>query len=236
MAFVEKIKDWAARTMIRTKRIKEVRYTQDEINELIGQNLPHEESFEVPGGNAKLVVLEVKVEVGKDNDEGLSIHLICSIEIRSMSVQMYRANLNAVLKAMPYYHKQDKSIRLNKASIDTVQFINDEYLLIKSTNDIIKALTPNILKGIVNVTLGSALGALGDRATPQVKEYLSIFVGSNKQKVLDFHRPQIERMVIDLIESPEICYALEETDFEEKLFADLGQKVDVEAHNLVFKF
>lgn len=236
MTFVDKMKNWAARSMIRTKRIKEVRYNAAELNELIALNLPHHEAFNVPGGKADLMVMEADIDIGNDNHEGLTINLKCSIDISSLKLQLYRAHLNVVIKANPFYAKEQKSIRFQNAQLHELNFVHDRYLLIKSSNDIIKALTPNILKGIVNVTLGSALSVLGDVATPQVKEYMGIFADANKQRVLEFHKPQIARLVTELVESPDMAYELEESDFEEKLFADLGRQIDVEQQHLVFKF
>jgi hypothetical protein len=180
--------------------------------------------------------MDAQAGIGKDNAEGMSMTLLCSIEIRSLKLQLYRAHLNVKLKIMPYYVKQDEAIRFHQAELFELQFINDEYVLVKNSSDIIRALTPNILKGIVNVTLGSTMAVLGDVASPQVKEYLGIFSDSNKQKVLEFHQGQIAKLVTELVESPEMAYPLDKNDFEEKLFADLGQRIDVEDHQLVFKF
>ena len=71
---------------------------------------------------------------------------------------------------------------------------------------------------------------------PAVKEYLALFTEANKQKVLDFHRPQIERQITQSIEQGDIEYQLQAADFEEQIFADLGKHIDVEKHQLVFRF
>jgi hypothetical protein len=236
MTLYKKVQDWAARSLIRSKRIKEIRYTANQLNEMIVASLPYSEPFDVPGGEATLVVMTAEVEVGKDNKEGLTIKLTCSLDISSLSRQLYRAHLDVVIKAVPYYNKDQKTIRLKESSLSKLTLVNDEYLLIKSTNDIVKSLTPNILKGIVSVTIGSAIGVMSEVATPAVKQYLAVFTEANKQNVLDFHRPQIGKMVTGLFENGDIAYRLEESDFEEKIFADLGQKIDVDEHQLVFKF
>jgi hypothetical protein len=236
MTLYKKVQDWAARTLIRSKRLKEIRYNATQLNEMIGQSLPHTETFEVPGGQAELIVMTAQVSVGNNNNEGLTVKLLCSLDISSLDRQLYRAHLDVDLKALPFYYKEKKSIRFKEISMTSLTLVNDEYLLIRSTNDVIKSLTPNILKGIVNVTIGSAIGVMSEVATPAVKEYLAVFTEANKQKVLDFHRPQVEKMLSGLFSNGDIEYQLQESDFEEKIFADLGQQIDVDAHNLVFKF
>jgi hypothetical protein len=236
MTLYKKIQDWAARLLIRSKRLKEVRYNAQQLDEMIGECLPHSEEIEVPGGRAKLIVMTAQVCVGNNNMEGLVIKLLCSLDISSLNRQLYRAHLNAEVKALPYYHKAQKTIRFKETKITELTLVNDEYLLIKNANDTIKSLTPNILKGIVNVTIGSAIGVMSEVATPAVKEYLTVFTEANKQKVLDLHRFQIEKMLHNLISNGDIEYQLEACDFEEKIFADLGQQIDVDEHNVVFKF
>lgn len=236
MSWYTKWQDWAARTLIRANKLKEVRYSAQMLNEMIVENLPHSETFEVPGGQATFVVMTAQVSVGKDNAEGLRLKLLCSLDISTLGRQLYRAHLNVNLKALPYFHKATKSIRISQSAVTELSLVNDEYLLIKSSNDIVKSLTPNILKGIVNVTIGSAINVMSEVATPAVKEYLNVFTEANKQKVLDFHRPQLEKRISAVIESGNIEYQLQESDFEEKIFADLGRKIDVDQHELVFKF
>ncbi len=236
MSLAEKFKHWLARLLVRAKRIKQVQYSAPELNEMVALNLPHQESFTVPGGQASLVVIQAHIDIGVDNAQGLKIKLLCSIDISSVKMQLYRAHLDVTIKAVPYYDKAQSAIRFKAAELVGLEFINDQYLLVRSTNDIIKTLTPNILQGIVNVTVGSALAMLGDRFTPQIKEYLTVFGGANKQRILSFHQSQIAKLVTELVESDQMAYQLEPSDFEEKLFADLGQRIDVEDHQLVFKF
>ena len=236
MTLYKKVQNWAARSLIRAKRIKDVRYNEQELNEMVVQSLPHKEEFEVPGGQDTLVVMEANVSVGNDNNEGLTIKVMCSLEISSLGRQLYRAHIDGSLKAVPYFNQQHKTIRLKDLTLSNMTFVNDEYLLIQSSQEIVKSFTPSILKGIVDVTIGSALNVMSGVATPAVKEYLNVFADANKQKVLDFHRPQIEGILTGQIENGALEYKLEESDFEEKIFADMGQQIDVENNDLVFKF
>ncbi|NQZ08119.1 MAG: DUF1439 domain-containing protein [Algicola sp.] len=236
MTLYKKVQNWAARSLIRSKRIKEVRYNAQQLNEMVVQSLPHQEAFEVPGGQATLVVMEANVSVGNDNTEGLAIKVMCSLEISSLGRQLYRAHIDGLLKAVPYFNQAHKTVRLKDLVLSNMTFVNDEYLLIQSSQDIVKSFTPSILKGIVDVTIGSALNVMSGVATPAVKEYLNVFVDANKQKVLDFHQPQIDSILTAQIENGALEYKLKESDFEEKIFSDLGQKIDVDNHELVFKF
>ncbi len=236
MTNYQRFLNWVARFLIRFKRLKEVVYTETELNEMIVESLPQTMAFDVPGGTAKLIVMTAEVSLGRDSQQGLMVNLLCSLEISSMERQIYRAHLAVAVKASPYYHQDDQTIRLKDTVITELTLVNDEYLLIKSTTDLIKALTPNILQGLVSATLGSAVGVMSALTTPELKGYLAMFTDGNKQKVLDFHRPQVEKTLKTLINNGDLSYQLEPTDFEEKIFVDMGRQIDVDNHQLVFRF
>lgn len=226
--------------LIRWRRIKAVRFTAAQLNQLIMASLPQNVKFDVPGGTARLVVMTAELTLGKDNHEGLSIELMCSLEIGSLGQQLYRAHLQGTIRAQPYYHQAGQSIRLKDEQITRLQLVNDEYLLIKSATGLVKSLTPNLLQGLMSATLGSAvdsaMGMVSALTIPGIKGYLTMFTDGNKQKVLDFHRGQVEQTLKQLIGQGDLEYALEQSDLEEKIFADMGRTITIEDHQLVFHF
>ncbi|MFT4930003.1 MAG: hypothetical protein ACI8WB_006138 [Phenylobacterium sp.] len=234
---LKRLLNWAVRFMIRSKKLTQVCYNTAELDEMIGEDLlPYRVEFDVPGGQAELTVMTAAIGLGKNNDEGLQADLLCSLQISSMGQQLYRAHIQTVIKALPYYHKAQQSIRLKDTDIRKLTLINDEYLLMHSTTGLIKSLTPNIVQGLISATVGSAVGIMSALTTPEVKGYLAMFTDGNKQRVLDFHRGQVERTVKEMVDNGELEYQLNQSDFEENLFADMGQKIDVEDHLLVFRF
>ena len=54
--------------------------------------------------------------------------------------------------------------------------------------------------------------------------------------VIDYHRADIENKVIDLTKDNALSYQMDESVFEEKLFADFGEKIIVEDGQLFFVF
>lgn len=235
MNFIEKLRFLMAKLLIRTGRLKQVKYDADYLKPLIADVLPHRETFEVPGGIAALTVMSVDIAIGKDNAAGLELKLLCAMEITSLDRQLYRAHINANIKALPFYHQASKSIRISEGSVAKLSLIDDEYLMINTPKDLLKSLTPNIFKSLLGATIDTAMAVMSE-LTPPVKEYLDVFTQLNKQKVLDFHRPQIQSLITELIEQGDICYQLAPDDFEERLFALFGQQLDIENNHLVFKF
>ena len=239
MNFKDKLRFFVAKLLIRTGRIRQVKYDADYLNPLIESALAHLESFEVPGGMANLTVLSADMTIGENNNAGVNLDLLCSLEITSLDNQLYRAHLKADIKALPFYHQSSKSIRISQADVVSLALIDDEYLMINTPKDIIKSFTPNVFKGLVDITLNTAIDtakAVVGGLTPPIKEYLDVFTHLNKQKVLDFHRPQIQQLLTEVIERGDLSYQLEPDDFEEQLFALFGKQMDIESNHLVFKF
>ena len=235
MSLRQKLRFWLAKILIKTGRLQQVHYDADYLEPIIAQALPHQEHFDVPGGQASLTIMTADVTIGGDNQSGLYLRLLCSFEITSLQRQLYRAHLHVDINAVPFYQQSSMSIRIEHATVKKVSLIQDEYLMINTPIDLINAFTPNLFKGLVDATIGTAM-AMVSELTPPVKDYLTVYTQMNKQKVLDFHRPQIQQLLGDLIAREDLCYQLDMNDFEERLFAQLGQRMDIENHQLVFKF
>ena len=70
----------------------------------------------------------------------------------------------------------------------------------------------------------------------QANSYLQMYLRVSKQKVFDYHKPQIENIITDLAAGEDMQYSLDINDFEEGLFVQYGKKVVVEQGHLRFKF
>lgn len=235
MNFSQRIGWCLAKLVIKTGWIKEVRYNADDLMPLLAATLPHHESFKVPGGTAKLTVLAVQIKLGKNNDEGVDLQLLCSLEIISMQKNLYRAHFSARIKTVPFYHKESTSIRVSKGELTSLILIQDEYLMMNLPKDMFTTIAPSMVKNLINATLGTAISVI-EGFTPPIKKYLKLFTHMNQQKVLDFHHSQIQQLLSEVVESPRLCYKLQPSDFEEQLFALFGQQLSIEDHHIVFKF
>lgn len=67
-------------------------------------------------------------------------------------------------------------------------------------------------------------------------DYLHIYLSGSKQKVLDYHKPQITQLIEEIKQDPELSYEMDEADWQEKLFREYGKQVIVEEGCVRFKF
>jgi len=95
---------------------------------------------------------------------------------------------------------------------------------------------PKPFKYLLVSTVNTTLSLLKGFVPTELLNYLTLYSSGSKQKVLDFHQADIERLILEEVEQEDWCYPLDETDFEEQLFAEFGQTVVVEKGHLVFKF
>jgi hypothetical protein len=70
----------------------------------------------------------------------------------------------------------------------------------------------------------------------EANSYLQMYLSGSKQKILDYHKPQIENIIVELAASEDMQYSLDTNDFEENLFIQYGKEVVVEERHLRFKF
>jgi hypothetical protein len=82
----------------------------------------------------------------------------------------------------------------------------------------------------------TAFSIMTGTTTSEANSYLQMYLSGSKQKVLDYHKPQIEKLIVDLAAGDDMQYSLDINDFEEGLFIQYGKEVIVEEGNLRFKF
>jgi hypothetical protein len=82
----------------------------------------------------------------------------------------------------------------------------------------------------------TALNIMTGSIASEVNNYLKMYLSGSKQKVLDYHKPQIENIIVKLAASEDMQYSLSENNFEEGLFIQYGKEVVVEQGHLRFKF
>ena len=120
--------------------------------------------------------------------------------------------------------------------LNETSLLQDEYSLLNDTRELISLLVPNPLLSLFGDTVKTAFDLVTGSSSHEANDYFRLYIGGSKQRVLDFHRPQLEAIVIDLIAEKECCYRLDVTVFEEQLFAKFGKEVIVEEGELRFKF
>lgn len=235
MSFKTKLKRWFFKLMIRTKRIKHVSFTPEELNEMLGASLPESFALTVPGCTGNFVIESADLTMPAGGNH-FHVALFCSLHIEAVANPIYRAHLLVELKGLPFYEKSRYLVRLQRVSIHDMKLVKDEYGLIKDTKYIISSLVPSPLKSVITATVSTTLNVLSNGIYPDMKSYLSLYLTGSKQKIIDYHRPELESIVINLAESGDLEYQLDREILEESLFAELGKDVQVKDGELQFIF
>ncbi|NMP30775.1 DUF1439 domain-containing protein [Thalassotalea sp. M1531] len=230
-----KLNSLLIRLMIRFKCVREVKYSQQELNEMLATNFPHSMSLSLPGSQGMLTLLNAELSMPSD-DSHLHIQLFCGFTVSVAGHDIYRAHLLVVGTVTPYYVASEKSIRLKQMQLTEVRLVNDDYAFIGSSTQIATLFMPKAFKYLLATTVHIGLSLLKGLIPSELMNYLGLYSNGSKQSVLDYHKPEIERLIIAEVEQDDWCYQLDETDFEEQLFAELGQEIAVENGFLVFKF
>ncbi len=224
-----------AKLLIRFKMIKEARYSCAELNDMLSANFPHTIQLPLPVSEGQLVLLNVELSMPLEQEQ-LHIQLFCSFSVKVANHNIYRAHLLISGIVTPYYVAEEKALRLKNMQLSELILVKDDYAFINSTTDLASIFIPKPFKYLLFNSLNATLSLLKDFVPTELLNYLTLYSSGNKQKVLDFHQADIERLILEEVEKEDWCYPLDETDFEEQLFAELGQLVVVENGSLVFKF
>lgn len=230
-----KLHQWLARWMIKLRRIKSVTMEADELNHLLSQNLPETFAFPVPGAKGELLIQRAKVAMPQLADHFI-INLFCALHVDSMANPIYRAHVDIEGVAWPAYDKDKKLIFLKDIQVNKITLVQDEYSVLKDTRQLIAALVPHPIRSVFGATMKTTLNILSSGTYTDAREYLSLYMLGNKQKILDFHKPELEKVVARLNDDSELQYQLNEQDFEERLFAEMGQDVQIKRGQLHFIF
>ena len=233
--FKRRLNKFFAKLLIRSKLIKEARYNGAELNDMLATNFPQKIQLPLPGSEGQLVLLNVELSMPLAQDQ-LHIQLYCSFSVKVANHDIYRAHLIISGTVTPYYVAEEKALRLKNMQLSELRLVKDDYAFIDSTTELATLFMPKSFKYLLLSTVNTTFSLLKGFVPTELLNYLTLYSSGSKQKVLDFHQADIERLILEEVEQEDWCYPLDETDFEEQLFAELGQLVVVENGFLVFKF
>lgn len=229
------LRQWLIRWMVKLGRVKSVTMSAEEINTLLGENLPETFAIPVPGAKGEAIIQSAKVSMPPLADHFV-IHLFCALNIDSMANPIYRAHVDIEGVAWPGYTPENKQIFLTNIQVKRMTLVQDEYSLLKDTRHLMNSLVPEPIRSVFGVTVKTTLNVLSRGIYKDAKQYLSLYMLNNKQKILDYHKPDLEKVVKQLSDDAELNYYLDENDFEERLFAEFGKAVLVKNGELQFIF
>ncbi|MFT5313317.1 MAG: hypothetical protein ACI8Z9_001807 [Paraglaciecola sp.] len=230
-----KIRQLIAKWLIRFKKLKHVEYTSDEIAALVAEYLPKTFPVSVPRGQGSFTLMTADVSMPPKSCN-IHVEVLSGFAVEYLANPIYRAHLLILLEARPHYDVEAKHVRLKEVKITNIKLLHDEYSLLKDGRDIIQNLVPSPVLSMFTDTMKTALSLVTGNVASDANAYLQLYLGGSKQRVLNYHKPQLEQIVIDMAAGDEVRYQLDKSNWEEQLFSQLGKEVVVEEGKLRFKF
>lgn len=210
-------------------------YSVDDISQLIQPHQPLTLPISVPKGEGHFTLSKVKISMPLNGDY-IQAEVLGNIEITYLANPIYRAHVVLVVQAKPYYEQTTRNVLLTDLRITDINMLNDEYSILKDTSSLINQLVPSPVLSMVTGTMKTAFNIMTGTTAAEANSYMQMYLSGSKQKVLDYHKPQIENIIVELAASDDMQYSLDINDFEESLFIQYGKQVVVEEGYLRFKF
>jgi hypothetical protein len=230
-----KLRLFIARILIKIGRLTHADYSAAELKNIVDNHLPETFDIDVPRGKGELTLMQADLSMPM-NQNFINVELLGSMLIGSSANPIYRAHLIVVLNAYPIYDVPSKTVKLNKLLVSDVRLINDKYAIIEDSRDLLSLFLPKPLQSLVGDTVKSAFGIMTGGGSELASNYMKLYLSGSKQRILDYHRPQIETLVADFAKKEYLQYTLNHEVFEEHLFCLHGKNVLVENGMLRFKF
>ncbi|MEP4891579.1 MAG: DUF1439 domain-containing protein [Aliiglaciecola sp.] len=226
---------WMAKWMIKLGKIRHVDYTIEELNALARPHFPQTLDVEVPVGKGRFTILDVEIDIPRNSDT-IKVQLYSSLDIDAVGSPLYRAHLLIILDVIPKYNAENKTVVIDSLKLDSIRLVNDEYALLNDSKQLLALVFPKSVQNLISGTFKSALGLMTAGSSDVAADYLHLYLSGSKQRVLDYHKPQIIKLLDETKQNPEFVYKLDENDWQEALFIQHGQLVCVEQRCIRFKF
>ena len=230
-----KLRLFTARILIKIGRLSHVDYSAAEMKNILDNHLPETFDIDVPRGKGKLTLMQADITMPV-RENFINVELLSSMLIGSSSNPIYRAHLIIVLKAYPIYEVVSNTVKLEKLLVNDVRLVNDKYAIVEDSRELLSLFLPKPLQSLVGDTVKSAFGLITGGGSELASNYMKLYLSGSKQRILDYHRPQIETLVADFAKMEYLQYRLGTAQFEEHLFCLYGKEVLVENGKLRFKF
>ncbi|MGK0371050.1 MAG: hypothetical protein ACJAW1_001293 [Glaciecola sp.] len=230
-----KLRLFTARILIRIGKLTHADYTCAELKEMVDKHLPETFKIDVPKSKGQLSLLQADISMPRDQNV-INVELLGSILIGSLSNPIYRAHLIVQLEAYPIYDVPNKTVKLEKLLVKDVQLVNDEYSIIEDSRELLGLFVPKPLQNLFTGTVKSTFGLMTGGGSDAAANYMKLYLSGSKQRILDYHKPQIETLVSNFAQREDLQYPLGCSLFEEHLFSLYGKEVVVEDGQLRFKF
>lgn len=221
--------------LVRLGKLTHDDFTLDELNALIAPHFPQRFSIRPPVGEGTVTLNRGQVSLHEATNR-IGVQALASLEISALSANIYRAHIMLTVSCTPRYDIDASILHLDDVRFDGARLINDDYALIKDTHFLIDKLLPGGLGSMLGQSVMSGLSVLSGGISSQAQAYLKLYLNGSMQRVLDYHRPQIEAVMQDALAQIELHHKMREDHWREYLFSRLGQNVGIEQNRLRFYF
>jgi len=238
-SFYSKCRLWLSqffvKLAIRFKWHKASYYTAQELNQMLTASFPQTIPLSLANTDGQVVINNAELSMPASENK-LHIQLYCGFSLSVVNHDIYRSHLIVSGTVTPIYSPSEKAICIKDMQLSDLRLVNDDYAFIESTTQIATLFVPKSFKYLLLSTMSITLSVLKGVVPNELINYLELFSSGSKQQVLDYHKKDIAQLVLAKVEQQDWRYLLDESDFEEQLFAEFGQEVAVENEHLVFKF
>jgi hypothetical protein len=235
-----RLQQFITRQLVRFKYVKQTPVDIEQIGQLVNKPLPETIELETPGGLGELTILGITLTIAPCTTspavDCIHAEVLCNFSVKVKDSLIYNTHLMLIIEAQPNYCKKSTTIGISEIKIAELQLISDQYSMIKDTTTLLNGLIPKPLNSIVSIALNSTKALLNTKTVNRVTKYLSLYTSGSKQMVIDYHRADIEKKFIELTQNNAMSYRLDESDFEEQLFAEFGEEIMVKNGRLFFVF
>lgn len=226
---------FTARMLIKMGKLTHTDFSSAELKEAVDKHLPETFSIEVPVSKGELILLKADISMPK-NKNVINVRLFGSIIIGPTSKPIYRAHVNVQIDVYPFYDAVKNAVYVEKMMTRDVKLVNDEYAIVEDSRELLGLVFPRALQNLVTGTMKSAFGLMTAGGSDVATDYVKLYLSGSKKRILDYHIPQIEKLVSEFARRDDLHYQLSNENFEEHLFCLYGKEVVVEDGQLRFKF
>ena len=205
------------------------------VNQMVSPQLPVIFDIPVSGGKGELTLLEVELSAGEEEGTIL-VQIITNFSVSMGNKQIYNSHIQLKLLIKPDFNKLESTLSATDIKMLSMELISDRYSMIKDTPKTLASFLPEPFKTMFVTTMVTTGMVMDSFGKSELFRYLSLYLTGNMQRVLDFHHNDIEKIIINYAKSESFSYQLDESDFEEQLFAELGEQLTVENEQLMFIF
>lgn len=235
LSFTDKMKVVGAYVLIKSRLHSFEDFTKRELTKYLSDTLPYSINVNVPVGQAKLVITDALITFDVIKNK-LNIVLQNEFTVTVLANPIYRTHVQAIVSFTPKYQSAEGCIYPENICLDALSYIDDDYSFVSNSQQLLNKLSPvsvsvfdvfvNPVKQLVNdVTAGLSDSAL---------HYLHSFTQNNKQKLLNEHKPTIEKALLKELNQQNFSYKLNNKHWREWLFSRLGTHITVEKDALRF--